>query len=80
MNGTISMMTFISLYEAITIGGAFFFFAGIAVIAWIFFYFLCPETKGKSLEEMELLFSRRSKNNNAGIEIQPGSKALNANN
>ncbi|KAH9663232.1 putative polyol transporter 6 [Citrus sinensis] len=78
MNATISM-TFISLYKAITIGGAFFLFAGIAVIAWFFFYFLCPETKGKSLEEMELLFSRRSRNSNGGIEIQPGSNASNAN-
>lgn len=73
MNATISM-TFISLYKAITIGGAFFLFAGIAVIAWFFFYFLCPETKGKSLEEMELLFSRRSRNSNGGIEIQPPNK------
>lgn len=71
MNATISM-TFISLYKAITIGGAFFLFAGMAVIAWWFFYFLCPETKGKSLEEMEALFSRGPKHRNAGVEIQPG--------
>ncbi|XP_065858348.1 probable polyol transporter 3 [Euphorbia lathyris] len=57
MNATISM-TFISLYKAITIGGAFFLFAGISVVAWIFFYFCFPETKGKSLEEMEELFSQ----------------------
>ncbi|CAL1376648.1 unnamed protein product [Linum trigynum] len=56
MNATISM-TFISLYKAITIGGAFFMFAGVAVVAWFFFYFLFPETKGRSLEEMEELFS-----------------------
>lgn len=57
MNATISM-SFISLYEAITIGGAFFLFAGIALIAWFFFYFLFPETKGRSLEDMEELFSK----------------------
>ncbi|CAI9782793.1 unnamed protein product [Fraxinus pennsylvanica] len=50
------LMSFISLYESITIGGAFFLFAGIAIIAWIFFYTLLPETRGRSLEDMEVLF------------------------
>ncbi|PIN22118.1 hypothetical protein CDL12_05164 [Handroanthus impetiginosus] len=49
-------MTFISLYKAITIGGVFFLYAGIAVVAFVFFYTLYPETKGKTLEEMEALF------------------------
>ncbi|CAN1225114.1 Probable polyol transporter 3 [Linum perenne] len=57
MNATISM-TFISLYEAITIGGAFFMFAGISVVGLLFFYFMFPETKGKTLEEMEELFGK----------------------
>lgn len=60
MNGTISM-SFISLYHAITIGGAFFLFAGFAVLAWLFFFFLCPETKGHPLEEMEELFSKKQR-------------------
>ncbi|PSS26057.1 Polyol transporter like [Actinidia chinensis var. chinensis] len=55
MSGTISM-TFISLYEAITIGGAFFLFMGVAVVSWVFFYTLLPETQGKTLEEMQVLF------------------------
>ncbi|KAL9150722.1 hypothetical protein ABFS82_11G007500 [Erythranthe guttata] len=55
MSGVV-LMTFISLYETITIGGAFFLFTGIAVVAWIFFYTLLPETKGRTLEEMEDLF------------------------
>ncbi|PKA49831.1 putative polyol transporter 6 [Apostasia shenzhenica] len=58
MNSTVSM-TFISLYKAITIGGAFFLFAGMAVFAWFFFFLLFPETKGRSLEEMEELFGGR---------------------
>ncbi|URD77057.1 hypothetical protein MUK42_09180 [Musa troglodytarum] len=57
MNGTVSM-TFISLYNAITIGGAFFLFAGIAILAWIFFFFFCPETKGVPLERIEEVFSK----------------------
>ncbi|KAF4350272.1 hypothetical protein F8388_017656 [Cannabis sativa] len=74
MNATISM-TFISIYEAITIGGAFFMFSGIAVLAWLFFYFFLPETKGRTLEEMEMVFSRDPKheNHNQGLEIQPKS-------
>ncbi|KAL3623772.1 Polyol transporter 5 [Castilleja foliolosa] len=50
------LMTFISLYNAITIGGTFFMFGGIAVITWIFFFTLLPETRGRTLEDMEVLF------------------------
>ncbi|KAJ9147101.1 hypothetical protein P3X46_029303 [Hevea brasiliensis] len=72
MNATISM-SFISLYEAITIGGAFYLFAGVSVIGWFFFYFLFPETKGRSLEEMELLFSKGVRARNESVELQPRS-------
>ena len=60
MNAAVSM-SFISIYKALTIGGAFFMFADISVIAWLFFYFLVPETKGKTLEEMETLFTKKNK-------------------
>ncbi|CAI9100033.1 OLC1v1036951C2 [Oldenlandia corymbosa var. corymbosa] len=52
----IVLITFISLYKAITIGGSFFLYGGVATLAWIFFYTLLPETRGRSLEEMEELF------------------------
>ncbi|KAA8545949.1 hypothetical protein F0562_020599 [Nyssa sinensis] len=55
ITGVISM-TFISLYKAITIGGALFLFTGTAMVGWVFFYTLLPETQGKTLEEMEVLF------------------------
>lgn len=58
MNATISI-AFISIYKAITIGGTFFLFCGIAAFAWGFFYYCCPETKGKSLEEIEMLFTKK---------------------
>ncbi|XP_068655272.1 probable polyol transporter 6 [Aristolochia californica] len=58
MNATLST-SFISLYQAITIGGSFFLFAGIAALAWLFFFFFLPETKGRHLEEMEMLFARK---------------------
>ncbi|XVF15735.1 hypothetical protein REPUB_Repub09cG0181300 [Reevesia pubescens] len=69
MNAVVSM-SFISIYKAITIGGAFFMFAGIALVAWWFFFFLLPETKGKSLEEIESLFCKNTKPKNQGLEIQ----------
>ncbi|KAK6151287.1 hypothetical protein DH2020_013922 [Rehmannia glutinosa] len=50
------LMSFISLYDAITIGGAFYLFTGIAVLTWIFFFTLLPETRGRTLEDMEVLF------------------------
>ncbi|XP_074330652.1 putative polyol transporter 1 [Apium graveolens] len=54
-SGIISM-TFLSLYKAISIAGAFYLFAAIAGVAWIFIFTLLPETQGRSLEEMGLLF------------------------
>nr|CAP58707.1 putative polyol transported protein 2 [Hevea brasiliensis] len=54
-SGVIST-TFISLYKGITIGGAFFLFAAIAAVAWTFFFTCLPETQGRTLEDMEILF------------------------
>ncbi|CAN4112338.1 unnamed protein product [Withania somnifera] len=54
-SGVVSM-TFLSLSKGITIGGAFFLYAGLAAAAWVFFFTLMPETQGKTLEEMETLF------------------------
>ncbi|CAA2969470.1 probable polyol transporter 6 [Olea europaea subsp. europaea] len=59
MNATVSM-TFLSLSNAITIGGAFYLYAGMAVLALFFVYFCLPETKGRSLEDMEEIFSKHS--------------------
>jgi len=54
-SGVISM-TFLSLSKAITIGGSFFLYAGIAGLAWVFFFTRLPETRGRTLEEMGRLF------------------------
>lgn len=70
MNATVSM-SFISIYKAITIGGAFFMFAGISILAWLFFFFFLPETKGVPLEDMEMLFSKKKNGSRtAELEIQ----------
>ncbi|PWZ40096.1 Polyol transporter 5 [Zea mays] len=49
-------MTFLSLSKGITIGGSFFLYAGIAAVAWVFFFTCLPETRGRTLEEMGKLF------------------------
>lgn len=73
-SGVISM-TFLSLSDKITIGGAFFLFGGIAACGWIFFYTMLPETQGKTLEEMEGSFgkfaawSKSNHNDNPQIQL-----------
>jgi hypothetical protein len=46
-------MTFLSLSHAVSVGGTFALFAGVSVCHFIFTFFLLPETRGKSLEEIE---------------------------
>ena len=46
-------VTFLTLVGAVGRPGTFWIYAGIGIAAWLFFYFLVPETRGKSLEEIE---------------------------
>ena len=73
-------MTFISLYQAVTISGAFFLFAGVAVVSWLFFYFVLPETHGRTLEEIEGLFGnflwKFGKNGDVNVEKNEGEVQL----
>ncbi|KAL6842178.1 hypothetical protein ACP4OV_028157 [Aristida adscensionis] len=55
MSGVVTM-TFISLYQGITMAGAFYLYAAIAAAAFVFVYACLPETRGRSLEDMEELF------------------------
>ncbi|KAG6516321.1 polyol transporter 5-like [Zingiber officinale] len=54
-------MTFLSLSHAITLGGSFFLYSGIATVAWVFFFTFLPETRGRTLEEMQELFGEQKK-------------------
>jgi len=38
--------------------GCFFLYAGVAAAAWAFVYAQLPETSGRSLEDMEVLFTK----------------------
>ncbi|CAN6373176.1 unnamed protein product [Urochloa humidicola] len=51
-------MTFISLADAITMPGCFFLYAGVAAAACVFVHVRMPETRGRSLEDMDVLFAK----------------------
>ncbi|PUZ45598.1 hypothetical protein GQ55_8G237400 [Panicum hallii var. hallii] len=51
-------MTFISLANTITMAGCFFLYASTAVAAWVFVYVRLPETKGRNLEDIGVLFAK----------------------
>jgi SP family sugar:H+ symporter-like MFS transporter len=46
----------VKLFPSLNINGVFFVFSVCTVIAYVFVYFLCPETTGLVLEEIEPLF------------------------
>ena len=46
-------LTFPVLLAALGGAGAFWLFAALGIVAWFFVWFLVPETKGRSLEEIE---------------------------
>ncbi|XP_034254841.1 proton myo-inositol cotransporter-like isoform X3 [Thrips palmi] len=48
--------SFLSLLEALGKEGAFFLYVGIALVGFTILFSLLPETKGRTLEEMESLF------------------------
>lgn len=51
-------MTFLSLVSAITITGAFWLYGAMCIITYMVVWLATPETKGKTLEEIERLWRR----------------------
>ena len=46
------------MQSSLTIAGTFWFFGGCAFLGFVFVYILMPETKGKTLEEIEAFFEK----------------------
>ena len=46
-------LTFLSLIDVIGRAGTFWLYAAVGTVSWIFAYCMVPETKGRSLEEIE---------------------------
>ncbi|CAD6204219.1 unnamed protein product [Miscanthus lutarioriparius] len=70
-SGVISM-TFLSLSKGITIGGSFFLYAGIASLAWVFFFTYLRETRGRTLEQMGDLFGIPNMADDSDQQSSPG--------
>lgn len=53
--------TFLTLTAAVGKAGIFWLYAAMGVLTWIFVWRLVPETKGKTLEEVEAIFVERAR-------------------
>ncbi|XP_047337208.1 probable polyol transporter 4 [Impatiens glandulifera] len=62
-------MSFLSLARAISVAGTFFIFSVVSAISVVFVYTCVPETKGKSLEEIELLFQNDNMWKESQVEL-----------
>ncbi|XP_050248228.1 probable polyol transporter 4 [Quercus robur] len=63
-------MSFLSVSRAISVAGVFFIFSATSALSVLFVYTFVPETKGKSLEQIELLF--KDKHEWQGSEVEMG--------
>lgn len=68
-SGLVSM-SFLSMARAISVAGMFFVFAAISTISVLFVYFCVPETKGKTLEQIEMMFESGDEWGGGEIELE----------
>ncbi len=57
ITATLMASTFLSTVNAIGWGSFFFILAGVCAVVIAFLFFLLPETKGRSLEDMSIYFA-----------------------
>lgn len=62
-------MSFLSVSRLITMAGTFFVFSLLSALSVLFAYKLVPETKGKSLEQIELLFQNQNEWQGSEVEL-----------
>ncbi|MQM03001.1 hypothetical protein Taro_035772 [Colocasia esculenta] len=62
-------MSFLSVSTAISVAGTFFIFSAISAVSVIFVHMFVPETKGKSLEQIEMLFQSRGEVELEDVEL-----------
>lgn len=55
----IVLQTYPLLQELVTQPGTFAFYGVVSLLSLLFFYYYCPETKGKTLQEIEESFSKK---------------------
>lgn len=63
-------MSFLSVSHAITVGGTFLVFAAISAVSVVFVHKCCPETKGKSLEQIEMMFQNEGQLQDGALELE----------
>ena len=51
--------TYNIMQTSMTIQGTYWFFGGCSILGFVFVYMAMPETKGKTLKEIEATFSKR---------------------
>lgn len=67
-SGVVSM-SFLSVSRVITVGGTFFIFSVISAISALFVHTCIPETKGKSLEQIEMMFQNEGEWQRGEVEL-----------
>lgn len=63
-------MSYLSMARAVTVAGSFFIFSAVSAVSVVFVYTLVPETKGKSLEQIEALFQSEHERQGSGVELR----------